>query len=87
MRAGAGIFYGADDKRDNAIGVPNELGPSNRVAEMLAVKETVEDNPENVPIDIISDSKYTIEGLTKHPGGKMRDTAPSRTDPICTTGL
>ncbi|KAJ7615152.1 hypothetical protein DFH06DRAFT_919230, partial [Mycena polygramma] len=33
---------------------------------ILAVKETLESNPKDVPLKIKSDSKYVIEGLTKH---------------------
>jgi ribonuclease HI len=32
----------------------------------VAVKETVEQVSKNVELDIISDSKYTIDGLTKN---------------------
>jgi ribonuclease HI len=32
----------------------------------VAVRETVEQVPKNVELDIISDSKYTIDGLTKN---------------------
>ncbi|KAF7367382.1 DNA polymerase epsilon catalytic subunit [Mycena sanguinolenta] len=65
-RAGTGIFYGEDDPRNRAIRVPNELNPSNQVAELLAVKEVLENTPRGTPIDIISDSKYTIDGVTKN---------------------
>jgi ribonuclease HI len=64
--ARAGIFYGADDIRNRAVKVPNEWEPSNQVGEILAIKETVEDCPKDVPLQIISDSKYAIEGLTKN---------------------
>jgi ribonuclease HI len=65
-KAGAGIFYDEEDTRNRAIRVPDELKPSNQVAELLAIKEVLESTPLNVPLDIISDSKYAIEGLTKH---------------------
>lgn len=64
--AGAGIYYGPGDVRNRAIRVPNELQPSNNIGEILAIKEAIEDNPKDVPLRIISDSKTVIEGLTKH---------------------
>ncbi|KAJ7033898.1 ribonuclease H-like protein [Mycena alexandri] len=49
-----------------AIRVPEELGPSNQVGELLAIKEAVEAVPTNAPLRIFSDSKYAIDGLTKN---------------------
>jgi hypothetical protein len=66
VRAGAGIFFGIGDPRNRAIRVPSELGPSNQVGEILAIKEAVELAPLNAPLKIYSDSKYAIEGLTKY---------------------
>ncbi|KAJ7152401.1 hypothetical protein C8R46DRAFT_1357467 [Mycena filopes] len=65
-RAGAGAYYGPDDVRNLAIRVPEEQLPSNQTAEILAIKETIESNPKDVPLKILSDSKYVIEGLTKN---------------------
>ncbi|KAJ7679447.1 ribonuclease H-like protein [Mycena polygramma] len=65
-RAGSGAFYGQDDHRNLAIRVPEELKQSNNVAEILAVKETVESNPKDIPLRIKSDSKLVIDGLTKN---------------------
>ncbi|KAJ6524574.1 hypothetical protein B0H19DRAFT_972001, partial [Mycena capillaripes] len=38
-QAGAGIFLGQEDIRNRAIRVPDELGPSNQVGEILGIKE------------------------------------------------
>ncbi|KAK7040435.1 hypothetical protein R3P38DRAFT_2367500, partial [Favolaschia claudopus] len=38
-RAGAGIFFGENDVRNTKIKVPAELGVSNQVAELVAIKE------------------------------------------------
>jgi ribonuclease HI len=64
--AGAGVFYGEGDARNRAIRVPIELNPSNQVGELLGAKEAVEDCRQDVPLEIISDSKYVVDGLTKH---------------------
>ena len=48
-----------------AIKVPRELKPSNRVGEILAVKEA-DYCPKDIPLTVYSDSKYTIGGLTKN---------------------
>ncbi|KAJ6498521.1 hypothetical protein C8R47DRAFT_971760, partial [Mycena vitilis] len=56
-RAGSGAFYGAIDQQNLAIRVPEELKQSNNVAEILAVKETVESNPKGILLRIKSDSK------------------------------
>ncbi|KAJ7858875.1 hypothetical protein B0H13DRAFT_2356350 [Mycena leptocephala] len=65
-RAGAGAYYGPNDVRNLAIRVPEELGPSNQSAEVLAIKETIETNPKDIVLKIRSDSKYAVDGLTKH---------------------
>ncbi|KAJ7736386.1 hypothetical protein DFH07DRAFT_986186 [Mycena maculata] len=65
-RAGAGIFYGTDDVRNMSIKVPKHLAPSNQVAEVLAAKEAAEYAPLDIPLTIYTDSKYTLEGLTKN---------------------
>jgi ribonuclease HI len=66
VRAGSGIFYDEGDARNTVLRVPDELGPSNQVGEVIAVKDAAEKNPKDVPIKILSDSKYTIDGLTKN---------------------
>ncbi|KAJ7590020.1 hypothetical protein C8J56DRAFT_1139730 [Mycena floridula] len=42
------------------------LGPSNQSGELLAVKAAIEEAMEHRHLTIISDSKFAIEGLTKH---------------------
>ncbi|KAJ7655668.1 ribonuclease H-like protein [Mycena polygramma] len=66
VKAGAGVFFGDDDPRNIAIRVPRALGPSNQVGEMLAIKEAIEAAPLDAPLQIFSDSKYAIDGLTKN---------------------
>ncbi|KAJ7581353.1 ribonuclease H-like protein [Mycena floridula] len=66
VSAGAGIFIALDDPRNRSIKIPDELGPSNQVGEVVAVKEAVETLPARAELQIISDSKYTIDSLTKN---------------------
>ncbi|KAJ7448282.1 hypothetical protein B0H11DRAFT_1744415, partial [Mycena galericulata] len=49
-RAGSGIYYGPNDARNMAIKIPKKLNPSNQVAEVLAVKETAEYAPLDIPL-------------------------------------
>ncbi|KAL0059957.1 hypothetical protein AAF712_013253 [Marasmius tenuissimus] len=64
-KAGSGIFVGDNDPRNRAIKIPQELGPSNQVGEIIAVKEVAR---ELGPDDIVvySDSKFVVDGLSKH---------------------
>ncbi|CAK5280006.1 unnamed protein product [Mycena citricolor] len=64
-KAGSGIFFSDDEDSSKAIRIPEELEPSNQVAEMLAIKETAEMCPPGAPLHIRSDSMYCINGLTK----------------------
>ncbi|CAK5263304.1 unnamed protein product [Mycena citricolor] len=64
-KAGSGIFFGDNEDGNKAIRIPEELNPSNQVAEMLAIKETVELCPPGAPLHIKSDSMFCINGLTK----------------------
>ncbi|CAK5278421.1 unnamed protein product [Mycena citricolor] len=63
--AGAGIYFNDNDNMNRAIKIPNEFGPSNQVAEMLAVKETIDLCPPGLLLHIKTDSMYTIKGLTQ----------------------
>jgi hypothetical protein len=38
VKAGAGIYFGPDDPRNQAIRIPQMLGPSNQVGEVVAIK-------------------------------------------------
>jgi ribonuclease HI len=65
-RAGAGIYFGDDDPRNKAIRVPDRLKPSNNVGELVAIKETVEMCPKDIPLAIHSDSRVSIDILTRN---------------------
>ncbi|KAK7028582.1 hypothetical protein R3P38DRAFT_2369327, partial [Favolaschia claudopus] len=49
-RAGSGIFFGEGDVRNAKIRIPTELGVSNQVAELIAIKEAVERCPADIPL-------------------------------------
>jgi len=63
--AGSGIWYRDNDPRNKSIRVPL-TNQSNQSGELMAILHTIKDNPPNDNLRIISDSKYTIEGLTKN---------------------
>lgn len=65
-KAGAGIWYGDGDPRNTAIKVPPHLKQSNNAGEALAILITTSQTDEDDHLEILSDSKITIEGLTKH---------------------
>ncbi|KAJ7763816.1 hypothetical protein B0H16DRAFT_1311066 [Mycena metata] len=65
VTAGSGVFFGQGDIRNIAVRVPVELNPSNQVAEILAIKQACETCPIDIPLTIISDSRYSIDGLTR----------------------
>src|SRR5260370_42530167 len=64
-KCGSGIWFAPDNPRNAAIRVP---GPhqSNQVGEIVAIIEAISTTPPFQPLTILSDSKYAIEGLTKH---------------------
>jgi len=64
-RVGSGIWFGNDDPRNMAIRVPGEK-QSNQIGELLAILYAVRTAPRNILLRIQSDSKFAIEGLTKH---------------------
>ena len=72
-RAGSGVWYRTDDPRNVAIRVPGTR-QSNQIGELLAVLHTIKSTPRNQPLRICSDSRFTIDGLTKHaPGWEAKD--------------
>jgi len=64
-RAGSGIWFAHNDPRNTAIRVPGKK-QSNQIGEILAILHAIKNTYENQPIRICSDSKFAIEGLTKH---------------------
>lgn len=86
-RAGSGIWFGTDDPRNAAIRVPGDK-QTNQVGELLAILHVVKSIPSDRPLKICSDSKFTIEGLTKlAPGWEAKDWIGVAHGPLfkCTT--
>ena len=71
-RCGSGIWFSPNHHLNTAFKVP---GPcqSNQVGELVTVIKAAELTPNFYELTIVSDSKYMIEGLTKHlPGWEDR---------------
>ena len=63
--AGLGVWYGEEDERNLSMRVPIPQ-QSNQTGELMAVLMATKTHPPNEDLLIISDSKYVIDGLTKH---------------------
>ncbi len=63
--AGSGVWFGKDDARNMALRVPGAL-QTNQTAEVYAVAAAAAIVAPFAPLHIVSDSKYVIEGLTRH---------------------
>jgi len=64
-KAGCGVWYGNEDTRNMAIRVPGKE-QSNQIGELLAILHAVQNTPGNQDLRICSDSRFAIDGLTKH---------------------
>ncbi|KAI0262487.1 hypothetical protein BGY98DRAFT_929077, partial [Russula aff. rugulosa BPL654] len=62
-RCGGGIWFGQDNPRNKAIRVPEEA-QSNQIGEITTVIAMLNDTPHFIPLEIVSDSMYVINGLT-----------------------
>ncbi|KAI0349351.1 RnaseH-domain-containing protein [Trametes cingulata] len=63
--AGAGLWYGNGDTRNTAAPVPGSI-QSNQAGELFAVALATAKAPPFAPLQILTDSKFVIDGLTKH---------------------
>ena len=63
--AGSGVWYANDDPRNRSVRVPHEE-QSNQTGELYAILLAVRNHPTNEDLRIVSDSRYAIDGLTKH---------------------
>ena len=63
--AGLGIWYGEEDPRNLSMRVPIKQ-QSNQTGELMAILVVAMNHPPNENLRIISDSRYVIDGLTKH---------------------
>lgn len=64
-QAGAGIWFGENDPRNKVLRVPEHLNQSNNAGEALAVLVAAKSVDTYDHVEILTDSKITIEGLTK----------------------
>ncbi|KAG6808204.1 hypothetical protein H0H92_005054, partial [Tricholoma furcatifolium] len=64
-RAGAGVWFGQDDKQNRAIRLPTHMENSNNSAEAIAIFEAVINTDPDLPLKILTDSKLTLKELTK----------------------
>lgn len=64
MQAGAGIFYHEGDPRNKCL--HPTFPQTNQTAELIALKCAMDDNDGIPNLYIESDSKYTINALTKN---------------------
>ncbi|OSC98167.1 ribonuclease H-like protein [Trametes coccinea BRFM310] len=64
-RAGSGLWFGRGDPRNSGERVPY-IDQSNQIAEIYAVAMAHRATPPFAPLHIVSDSKYVVDGLTKH---------------------
>lgn len=60
-----GIWYGQEDPQNISMRVPLKE-QSNQTGELTTILIVVKNHPSNKDLHIISNSKYAIEGLTKH---------------------
>ncbi|KAI0812433.1 ribonuclease H-like protein, partial [Irpex lacteus] len=60
--AGAGIWFGKEDKRNIAIRVQDNL-QSNNTGELTAILYVLQSTPKIIPLKIKSDSSYAINGI------------------------
>lgn len=64
-RAGSGVWFGVNDSRNCGVGVPYD-SQSNQAAEIYAVAVAHRRVPPFAALHIVSDSKYVVDGFTKH---------------------
>ncbi|KAF9446290.1 ribonuclease H-like protein [Macrolepiota fuliginosa MF-IS2] len=62
-KASSGIFFGRNDPRNLAVRVPGKE-QSNQTGEIYAIIKAAEKMDQEMNLEIISDSLYTIKGLT-----------------------
>ena len=64
-KCGGGVRFGQNDERNLAISTPGNHH-SNQIGELTATIATLRATPHFIPMKIITDSLYVIDGLTKH---------------------
>ncbi|KAJ3530055.1 hypothetical protein NMY22_g8737 [Coprinellus aureogranulatus] len=64
--AGSGLWYGADDPRNESIRIERRLLQSNNTGEAIAALRAIQNHRQDDGVMIASDSQYTIDIITKH---------------------
>ena len=64
-RCGAGVWFGPEDPRNLVIRIPGDQ-QSNQVGEIVAILVAIREAQHFRLLEIITDSRYTKEGLTMH---------------------
>ena len=65
VAAGSGVWYGMNDPRNICARV-TQATQSNQTSELTAVLLAIKNHDPSENLRLVSDSKYVIEGLTKH---------------------
>ena len=64
-QSGCGVWFGPNHDKNIAMRIPGEH-QSNQIGEIVAVLRAASAVPKFIPLRIMSDSMYVINGLTKH---------------------
>lgn len=64
--AGSGVWYGSNDPRNKSIRLPPLLPQTNNAAELAAILVAVQDSPLTHRVQVLSDSKYSLDVLSKN---------------------
>jgi len=64
-KAGCGVWYGNNDPRNISERVSHKT-QSNQTGELTAVLLAIKNHPQHEDLNILTDSKYVIDGLTKN---------------------
>ena len=62
-RCGSGVWFAQNDPRNSASRIPGEK-QSNQIGELAAAIIAIQATPPFGPLEIVTDSKYVIDGLT-----------------------
>jgi ribonuclease HI len=61
-RAGVGIYFGPEDPRNISYRIPPALyRQTNQVSELLSAIMSVESTPRDIPLSVLTDSKYVVD--------------------------
>ncbi|KAI0784354.1 ribonuclease H-like domain-containing protein [Abortiporus biennis] len=66
-KACSGIWYGPNDPKNQALRVPTHplVPQTNQSGELYAILKTIKQSTPFVPLHIVTESKYCLDGLTK----------------------